>query len=74
LLGISLDSDERIFVAFVARHVEQLGGVAQPRMNRGERFNDRLEGFFFFTEILRALGIFPNLGVFEFGVNLFEFL
>jgi len=74
LLGIGLDGDKRVFVAFVARHVQQLGGVAQPRMNRGKRFDDRFEGFFFFTEVLRALGIFPNLGVFEFGVNLFEFL
>jgi hypothetical protein len=43
LLGIGLDGDKRVFVAFFARHVEQLSGVAQPRMNRGKRFNDRFE-------------------------------
>jgi hypothetical protein len=43
-------------------------------MNRGERFNDGFQRFFFFPEILRALGVFPDFRVFQFGVDLFQFL
>jgi hypothetical protein len=46
----------------------------QAAVDGRQRIDDRFEGFFFFAEVLGALRIVPDGGVFEFGVNLFEFL
>ena len=39
-----------------------------------ERIDDGFERFLLFAELLGALGIVPNCGVFEFAVDLLEFL
>jgi uncharacterized membrane protein len=73
-MGIGFDREQRVFVVFFACHVQQVAGITQSATNRRERINNVFEGFFFFAQILGALGIVPDLGIFEFGVDLFEFL
>ncbi len=63
---IMVDDDrfERIVVLLFLGHGEQVAGVAQVGVDLGERVHDRFEGFFLFAEILGALRVVPDRGVF----------
>ena len=71
---VSLDGEQSVGIILFPRHVQQIAGVLQAAVDGRQRIDDRFEGFFFFAEVLGALRIVPDGGVFEFGVNLFEFL
>jgi hypothetical protein len=51
------------------RHLEQIVGIAQVGIERGEGQNDAFQRFLFPAEGLGMLGIVPDVGIFEFLVD-----
>jgi hypothetical protein len=56
---------ERGVVGVVARELEQLAAVIEARGEPGKRADDVVELLLFLAQDLGALGIVPDLGVFE---------
>ena len=68
---------QRVVVVLLARHRKQLIGILEAIGYTIERQDDVLERLLLFAQFLRALGVVPDLRVFEFarnGVQLIEFL
>jgi hypothetical protein len=61
------DRIQRIVVVFFARHREQLAGVAQAIADAVQRQHDVLQRPLLAAKFLRALGVVPDLRVFEFA-------
>ena len=73
-MSVGFDGNQGIGVVFFTRDVEQITGVLQASMDGREGINNGFEGLLLFAEVLGALGIVPDSGVFEFAVDLLEFL
>ena len=73
-MSVGFDGDQGVGIVFFACHFQQVAGVLQPGVNRRQGIDDGFEGFFLFAEVLGALGVIPDFGIFEFGVDLLEFL
>jgi hypothetical protein len=73
-VGISLDRFQRIGIAFFARHLQQVVGILDAGVDAGQRVDYVLERFLFAAQVLGALRVIPDFRVFEFAVDLFEFL
>jgi hypothetical protein len=56
---------QRVVVVFLARHGKQLAGVLQPVADAIEYENDVFQRFSFLAEFLCALGVIPDLRVFQ---------
>jgi hypothetical protein len=56
---------ERLVVGLGAGEIEQLRAVLEPRTEVGQRANDRFELLSLFAQLLRALRVVPDAGVFE---------
>jgi hypothetical protein len=65
LADVALDRDEGAVVVLLARHREELVGVADATLDAGEAADDALEGLLLLAELLRALGVVPDLGILE---------
>ena len=61
---VFFDRDQRIVVVFFARHRKQVVGVAQIGIDFGEREDDRFQRFLFLAQVLGALLVVPDGGVF----------
>lgn len=73
-MGIGFDREQRVFVVFFACHVQQVAGITQSAADVRQRVDNIFERFFFFAQVLGALGVVPDCGIFQLGVDLFEFL
>jgi hypothetical protein len=60
-----VDALERGIVVFFARHLEELPGVADAIRKRLERVHDGFERLTLLAEVLSALRIVPDVGVFR---------
>ena len=69
LLDVGENPGERGVVALGARQLEQLLGVGQAAADAVERADHRLQRLLFLAQLLRALRVFPQLGVFELAVQ-----
>jgi len=65
LRDVGLDRRERRIVVLGARELEQLPGVAQLAIEAGEDADGVLELFLFAPQLLGALGIGPDVRLFE---------
>jgi hypothetical protein len=72
--GIGLDRLQRVVVVFLARHVEQIAGIAQSGIDFSEGVDHAFERLLFLAQCQRALLVVPDGRVFEFLVDLLEFL
>jgi hypothetical protein len=52
-------------VAFLLRHLEQVGAVAQALVELGQRFDDPFQRAAFLAQFLGALGVIPDRRVFQ---------
>jgi hypothetical protein len=71
LFGVRAHCFERGVVAFFARHLEQVGSVSQVGARLLQREDDAFQRLLLLAEILGALLVVPDVGVFEFLVDLF---
>jgi hypothetical protein len=71
---LARDSREDGVVALGARHLEQLGRVAQVRVDRGQAADRRVEGLLLAPELLGARRVAPDLGIGEQGFDYAETL
>jgi hypothetical protein len=62
---VAIDRFQRRVVGVGARHLEQLGRVAQLALQALHAPDDVLQQLFFAAELLRALLVFPDPGVLE---------
>ena len=76
LLGIAVqiprDGSNGFFVAFLGGHLQQIGGVLQPRLQLIQYQHDSFEISPFLTQGLRALLVLPNVRIFEFALDLYQ--
>ena len=61
--------DERVFVAFLARHLEEILRVARVVLDAVEHVHDAFEQLLFLAEPLGVLRVVPDVRVFEFPVD-----
>jgi hypothetical protein len=62
---VGLDSRERRRVVFRAREREEIRGVAQLAVQIGEDADEIVELLFLAAQLLGALGVGPDVGLFE---------
>ena len=74
VVGVLFDGQQRVIILLFARHLKQVVGVAQAGVDFGQRVDNRFQRLLFLAEFLRAFRIVPDGGVFQFLVDLFEFL
>jgi len=58
---------QRFVVVFLAGHGKQVVGVAQAIVDPVQGEHDIFQRPFFAAEFLRAFGVVPDLGIFEFA-------
>jgi hypothetical protein len=63
---------QRRFILLAARHLEQLGRIAQPARCRLQLPDDGFERLFFPAEFLRAPAVRPDARILQFLVQRFE--
>ncbi len=63
--GVAFQRGERRVVLLAPRQLEQLGRVLERPVDPAQAVDDHLQLFFFLAELLRALGRFPDVRVFE---------
>ncbi len=73
-LGIGFDGDDGVLVLFLACHLEEVTRIGELAVDLDEGVDDRFQRFLFLAEVLGPLLVVPDVGVFQFGVDLFEFL
>jgi hypothetical protein len=64
-VDVARHPDQRRVVALGARQFEQLRAVLQPRVEIGERADDRFELLSFLAQLLRPLRVVPDPGILE---------
>lgn len=69
-MHVLLDRDQRVVVLFFAGERVQFVGIGKLRADLDEIMDDSFERFFFTPEFLGMLGVVPDVGVFELGVDL----
>jgi len=69
-MSVGFDGNQGVGIVLFTRHVQQITGVLQAGVDGLEGIDNGFERFLLFAEILGALGIVPNGGVFEFPVDL----
>ncbi|GAB3433531.1 hypothetical protein GCM10027320_16740 [Massilia solisilvae] len=69
--GVRLDRFDRGVVAFFARHGEQVGRVLQVGVRFLQGQDDAFQLFLLLAEVLGALLVVPDRGVFQLLVDLF---
>jgi hypothetical protein len=62
--GIAFDARKRGIVVLVARDVVELTCIAHARAQTFQRTDDAFERLAFFSEVLRALGLVPDIRIF----------
>jgi len=62
----------RAFVAFGLCQLQQLVGAGQAFIEAADAVDDLVELRALLAELLRALGLVPNVGVFELTTDFFE--
>jgi hypothetical protein len=65
----AIDRLQRLVVVFLARHGEQFAGVAQAIADPVQRQHDIFQRPLLAAQFLRALGVVPDLRVFEFALD-----
>jgi hypothetical protein len=68
-VDIGDDRVQRLVVVFFARHREQFAGVAQAVADAVQGQHDVLQRPLFAAKFLRALGVVPDLRVFELALD-----
>jgi hypothetical protein len=63
--GVAFQDVERRVVLLAPGQLEQLGGVLERPIDPAKAVDNHLQLFFFLAELLRALGRFPDVRVFE---------
>jgi hypothetical protein len=69
---IAFDADQGFFVILAAGEFEQFGGIRQFLVDVDQRQYDAFQQFLFLAQFLGALGVVPDLGIFEIAVQFFE--
>ena len=64
---VGFNRDQGVLVVFIARQREQFGSVVQLRTNAGEPGDDAVQQLFLAPQGLGALGVLPDVRVFEFA-------
>jgi hypothetical protein len=72
--GIGFDRLYGFFVLLFAGHLEQVAGVAQIGFDLGQRQDDGFQGFLFLAQVLGAFLVVPDFRIFQFAIDLVEFL
>jgi hypothetical protein len=62
---VALHAHEGVLVGLAAREREELARVLQARVDRLQGADRLLEGAAFLAELLRLLGVVPDLGILE---------
>jgi len=68
-LAVLLDGRQGGVVIVGAGQLEQLARIVQPALDVGQGPDDGLEAFFLAAQVLGMLGVVPDVGVFQFGVD-----
>jgi hypothetical protein len=68
-LNIRKNTGKRRVVTFRAGQIEQLFRIRQAAVDAADRADDGLERLLFLAQLLRALRVLPQLGVFELPVQ-----
>jgi hypothetical protein len=71
-LDVARDRERGALVAFLDGEVEQVARFGQALGQAADAADDALEARAFLAEVLRALGIVPDVGMFEFAGDFFE--
>jgi hypothetical protein len=71
-LDVARDRERGALVAFLDGEVEQVARFGQALGQAADAADDTLEARAFLAEVLRALGIVPDVGMFEFAGDFFE--
>jgi hypothetical protein len=69
---IAFDADQGFFVILAAGKLEQFGGIGQLLVDIDQRQYDAFQQFLLLAQFLGALGVVPDLGIFEIAVQFFE--
>src|SRR5690606_20144684 len=73
-IDVGFDRLQRGVVIVFLCQLEQIACVAQALSNLTQRMNDIFQAFLFTAKILRVLGIVPDVGVFQFGIDYLQTL
>ena len=71
-LDVARDRERGALVAFLDGEIEQIARLGQALGQAADAADDALEARAFLAEVLRALGIVPDVGMFEFAGDFFE--
>jgi len=71
---IVVDSEQRVVICFAARQLEQFFGIAQSGVDALQGADRVFEVFSFLAQVLCALLILPDRGVFDQGADFIQAL
>jgi len=71
-LDVARDRERGTLVAFLDGEIEQIARFGQALGQAADAADDAFEARAFLAEILRALRIVPDVGMFEFAGDFFE--
>ena len=74
LINVVRDCRDRAFVVFLDREIEQIAGFGQRVGQAADATDDAFEIRAFLAEILRALRVVPDVGIFELKRDFLETL
>ena len=75
VLPIILDTEQKLeLVTLFHRHFQQFGGADEPFAKSAQFADDGVQEGTFAAQVLRALRVFPDAGIFHFPVDFFQTL